>query len=126
MYLVTHNVKFSESLKANSKARFRRHSGATSRKRNAADGPLAARPQGDHQFALYRVAALGNRTTIPCELRLVERELVGSEWALYIGHYTSSPSRHKARCQGAHNQRPAIDQHKQHDDAVADADIAAI
>ena len=38
VYLVTHNVTFSESPKAISKARFRRHSGPTSRKRNAADG----------------------------------------------------------------------------------------
>jgi len=38
VYLVTHIVTFSESPRAISKARFRRHSGATSRKRNAADG----------------------------------------------------------------------------------------
>jgi len=38
VYLVGHIVTFSESSKATGKARFRRHSGATSRKRNAAGG----------------------------------------------------------------------------------------
>jgi 16S rRNA (guanine966-N2)-methyltransferase len=58
--------------------------------RPLADGPLAARPKGAHQFALCGVAALGNRTTIPGELRLAEHELVGSEWVLYMTHYTRS------------------------------------
>jgi hypothetical protein len=85
VYLVTHFVTFGESPGATSKARFRRHSGATSRKRNAAGGPWLLAQRGATQFVRRRVAILGKVTDIPGEPRrsaapLAADELRGSEY----------------------------------------------
>ena len=53
--------------------------GALSSKRNTADGPLLARPEGVPQSALGRVAVLDKSPTLACERRLAENGLGDSE-----------------------------------------------
>ena len=79
MYLVTHIVTFSESSRAYSKARFRRHSGGYVKKVQRGCRLLTARPKGATQFARCGVAVLGKVADIPGELRLAANELGGSE-----------------------------------------------
>jgi len=49
--------------------------------RNAADGPLALRPQGAPQIYCSGVAVLEKVTYLSCERRLAAVDLWGSEYA---------------------------------------------
>ena len=78
MYLVTHNVTFSESPRASSETRFRRHSWRYGKKAQRC-WPLATRPQGALEIARRSVAVLDKVIYIARELRLAANDFEGSE-----------------------------------------------
>ncbi len=79
MYCCMLGGAFSEPLAGQMQGAFRREWRALSKKRNAADGRPAARPEGAPQKRHDGVAALDKGITIACALRLVLTFLGGSE-----------------------------------------------